>query len=105
MKEEYRDARGLPRLETLPRNIRFAWRVLWKNPGFAAPAGIGMAIGLPAAYGLARVLEGLLFGVRASDAGMFGLAVVAITPAAALASWSAARRAAAIDPVATLREE
>jgi putative ABC transport system permease protein len=68
-------------------------------------AGIGMALGLPAAYGLARVLEGLLLGVRASDVGMFALAILVITSSAALASWSAARRAAGIDPVATLREE
>jgi putative ABC transport system permease protein len=68
-------------------------------------AGIGMAIGAPAAYGLARLLEGLFFGVHASDVGMFALAVLVITSSAALASFSAARRAAGIDPVATLREE
>ena len=68
-------------------------------------AAVGMAIGGPAAFGLARVLEGLFFGVRSSDAAVFTMAVLAIASAAALASYSAARRAAAIDPVATLREE
>jgi len=68
-------------------------------------AGIGMAIGAPAAYGLARLMERLLFGVHASDAAVFAMAVLVITSSAALASWSAARRAAGIDPVTTLREE
>ncbi len=68
-------------------------------------AGIGMAIGAPAAYGLARLLEGLFFGVHASDVGVFSMAVLVITSAAALASYSAARRVAGIDPVTTLREE
>ena len=68
-------------------------------------AGIGMLIGAPAAYGLARLLEGFFFGVHASDAAVFAMAVLVITSSAALASWSAARRAAGIDPVATLREE
>ncbi|MGA2186616.1 MAG: ABC transporter permease [Bryobacteraceae bacterium] len=68
-------------------------------------AAVGMAIGGPAAFGLARVLEGLFYGVRSSDAAVFTMAVLAIASAAALASYSAARRAAGIDPVATLREE
>jgi putative ABC transport system permease protein len=68
-------------------------------------AGMGMAVGAPAAYGLARLLQGMFFGVSASDAAVFAMAVGVITSAAVLASWSAARRAAGIDPVATLREE
>jgi putative ABC transport system permease protein len=66
---------------------------------------VGMAIGGPAAFGFARLLEGLFFGVSASDGVVFTTAVLVIASAAALASWSAARRAAGIDPVATLREE
>jgi putative ABC transport system permease protein len=68
-------------------------------------AAIGMTIGAPAAYGLARLLQGMFFGVSASDAAVFAMAVSVITSAAVLASFSAARRVAAIDPVATLREE
>ena len=84
------------------KQSQVVWMFLRQGLGLA---GIGTVVGLPAAYGLARVLEGLLFGVRASDGGMFALAVLVITSSAALASWSAARRAAGIDPVATLREE
>jgi len=70
-----------------------------------ALAGLGILVGAPAAFGLARLLEGLFFGVSASDVGVFTMAVLVITSAAGLASFSAARRAAGIDPVATLREE
>jgi putative ABC transport system permease protein len=68
-------------------------------------AAVGMAIGGPAAFGFARLLEGMFFGVSASDGAVFTTAVLAIASAAALASYTAARRAAGIDPVATLREE
>jgi putative ABC transport system permease protein len=68
-------------------------------------AAVGMVIGAPAAYGLARLLQGMFFGVSASDAAVFTMAVLVIASAAALATYSAARRAAGIDPVATLREE
>ena len=68
-------------------------------------AGVGMLIGAPAAFGLAKLLEGMFFGVHATDMAVFAMAVLVITSTAALASWSAARRAASIDPVATLREE
>jgi len=68
-------------------------------------AAIGVAIGMPAAFGLARLLEGRFFGVKASDAPTFAIALMIITLAAVAASYSAAQRAARLDPVATLREE
>jgi len=68
-------------------------------------AAIGVAIGMPAAFGLARMLEGRFFGVKASDAPTFAIALLIITVAAVAASYSAAQRAARLDPVATLREE
>ena len=66
---------------------------------------IGMALGLAGAFGLARVLEGLLFGTSATDAKTFlwvalGLAAVALT-----ACWLPARRATKVDPVVALRYE
>jgi putative ABC transport system permease protein len=68
-------------------------------------AGIGMVIGAPAAYGFARLLQAVFYGVIAADGMVFTMAACAIVSAAVLASYSAARRAAGIDPVATLREE
>jgi hypothetical protein len=34
MKEEYRDQRGLPLLETVAQDLRYGLRTLRKNPGF-----------------------------------------------------------------------
>ncbi len=67
--------------------------------------GIGLALGLPLAYGLARVLARLIVGVKATDPIAFGSAAVVLAAAALLASYVPARQAARVDPVQTLRFE
>jgi putative ABC transport system permease protein len=67
--------------------------------------GIGIAIGLPLAFVMARGLSSLLFGVDASDPFAFvGLPLI-LASVAALASYLPARRAVRVDPLTALRYE
>jgi predicted permease len=67
--------------------------------------GIGLAIGLGGALGFSRLMESLLFGVSPLDPVTFAAMAVLLAAAAVLASYLPARRAAAVDPVETLRAE
>ena len=68
-------------------------------------AAIGIAVGLAASFALTRVLQGLLFGVTASDPMTFALMLILLTGVAALAGYIPARRASRLDPADALRAE
>lgn len=68
-------------------------------------AGIGLLVGLLAAWGLARMLSSLLFGVSPSDPLSFGLAALLLFAATLFASYLPARRVTRIDPIEVLRTE
>jgi len=65
----------------------------------------GAALGLLGAWLCARLLESLLFQVRAHDPLLLGLAVLILVAVAFLAAWLPARRAMRVDPMVALRYE
>ncbi|HEY9519545.1 MAG TPA: FtsX-like permease family protein, partial [Gemmatimonadales bacterium] len=68
-------------------------------------AVIGLAIGLPAALGLSRLLRRVLFTVSPADPVVFTAAALLLATIAVLACWPPARRAARVDPIISLRSE
>jgi len=67
--------------------------------------GVGVACGLGVAPALTRLMSSLLFGVRAIDPVTFGAVSLGLIATGALASYLPARRAAAVNPVESLRAE
>jgi len=65
----------------------------------------GVAIGMAAALGLARLISSLLFGVGPGDPATLIILPVLLTAAALLAAYLPARRATRGDPVAALRHD
>jgi predicted permease len=68
-------------------------------------AVVGLAIGLPSAWALTRLVETQLFGVQPADPLTMTVAALGIASVAALAGYFPARRAAGIDPMRALRWE
>jgi ABC-type antimicrobial peptide transport system permease subunit len=67
--------------------------------------GVGVAIGLAAAFGLNRLIASLLFGVKPTDMSTLSGVIATITVVALLACVLPAWRAARLDPNAVLRAE
>ena len=67
--------------------------------------GIGIALGLPAAWLASRWTKSMLFGVTPTDPTAIGGALALLTVAALLASYLPARRASRLDPLTALRHE
>jgi putative ABC transport system permease protein len=66
---------------------------------------LGLAIGLPIAFMMARTMSSLLFNVQAADPVSFIILPLVLLVVAGLACYLPARRAAQMDPLVALRHE
>ena len=66
---------------------------------------LGVALGIPCALALSRLISGMLFGVTPADPVTLAAAVLLLLAAALAAGYLPARRAAGIDPIVALRAE
>ncbi len=65
----------------------------------------GVVVGIGAAWGLSRLIESLLFGVKARDPIVFVAVPAVLAVVALLAVWLPANRASRVNPVDSLRYE
>jgi putative ABC transport system permease protein len=66
---------------------------------------LGVAFGVPAAIGLTKLIQGVLFGVSATDSRTFVGISALLVVVTLLASYLPARRATKVDPLVALRYE
>ncbi len=87
-------------LGAAPTNV--LWAVLREALLMIAP---GIAVGIPVALVIMRIIRSYLFGVEPYDATTLIGAAVSLLAITILAAWFPARRAAQVDPMVALRTE
>jgi hypothetical protein len=77
--------------------------LVWRR--WSVIVGIGAIAGLGGTFAATRLVEGLLFGTGPTDPGVLVAALLAMAGAAALSAIAPTRRAIAVDPALTLRQD
>jgi predicted permease len=76
--------------------------VVWQGMRLAL---LGVVLGLGAAFGLTRLIAGLLYGVKSWDPMVFVTVPLVLSAVALAATWMPAVRASRLDPMRALRLE
>ncbi len=71
----------------------------------ASLVGIGLAMGLAAAWATTRLMASLLYGVSASNPAVFVSVAILLAVVALAGSFFPSRRATTLDPIVALRHE
>lgn len=111
IQEELRQATGLPvsKVRTMAEVVelsaarqRFNMLLMTVFGGMALALG-GVLIGIAAAWALAKLIESLLFGVKARDPLVFIAVPLTLALVALVAVWVPALRASRVTPIDSLR--
>jgi predicted permease len=60
LREDHREQRGLPALDAVAQDLRYAGRILWKSPAFTATVTLSLALGIGANTALFSLVDDLL---------------------------------------------
>jgi hypothetical protein len=92
-------------LTDLLRNLRYAARILWKQPAFAGVAVLTLALGIGASMLLTPIMSALLYGVAPTDPVTYAGVVIVLGAVTLLGTYLPARRASRVDPIVALRAD